>query len=151
VDIATVPFAYTQYCLNGLNRPIVKRWKYVWRPFVGALVNCASAAQLLEECLEKPGSAVVSDHPCMCVCDCYVHRPWYAPGVQAVAGYTEVFDRYTFVTIRGAGHEVHSLTRLCPTQGSLTSSPSTINPGPDVPARLGLPRLLQLPQVGCPP
>jgi serine carboxypeptidase-like clade 2 len=23
-----------------------------------------------------------------------------------VAGYTEVFDRYTFVTIRGAGHEV---------------------------------------------
>ncbi|ELR20229.1 serine carboxypeptidase [Acanthamoeba castellanii str. Neff] len=58
VDIATVPFAYTQYCLNGLHRPIVKRWK-----------------------------------------------PWYAPGVQAVAGYSEVFDRYTFVTIRGAGHE----------------------------------------------
>jgi hypothetical protein len=32
VDIATVPFAYTQYCLNGLQRPIVKRWKYAVPP-----------------------------------------------------------------------------------------------------------------------
>ncbi len=32
VDIATVPFAYTQYCLNGLHRPIVKRWKYAVPP-----------------------------------------------------------------------------------------------------------------------
>lgn len=59
VDIATVPFAYTQFCLNALHRPIVKKWK-----------------------------------------------PWYVPGVQAVAGYSEVFDKYTFVTIKGAGHEV---------------------------------------------
>lgn len=35
-----------------------------------------------------------------------MRRPWYVPGVQAVAGYSEVFDTYTFVTIKGAGHEV---------------------------------------------
>lgn len=29
VDIATVPFAYTQFCLNALHRPIVKKWKCV--------------------------------------------------------------------------------------------------------------------------
>jgi hypothetical protein len=32
--------------------------------------------------------------------------------VQAVAGYSEVFDKYTFVTIKGAGHEVVTLLPL---------------------------------------
>jgi len=56
VDIATVPFAQTQRCLETMNRPIVD----AWRPYT---VN------------------------------------------KEVAGYVEVYDTYTFATIKGAGHE----------------------------------------------
>ena len=56
VDIATVPFAQTQRCLETMNRPIVNEW----RPYI---IN------------------------------------------KEVAGYVEVYDTYTFATIKGAGHE----------------------------------------------
>ena len=56
VDIATVPFAETQRCLETMNRPITE----AWRPYV---IN------------------------------------------REVAGYVEVYDTYTFATIKGAGHE----------------------------------------------
>lgn len=59
VDIATVPFAFTQECLYQLRRPLVSQWK-----------------------------------------------PWYLPGTNSVAGYVEAFDRFTYATIKGAGHEV---------------------------------------------
>jgi serine carboxypeptidase-like clade 2 len=58
VDIATVPHAFTQFCLSRLRRPIIQKW-----------------------------------------------RPYYLPGIGAPGGYVEVFDRYTYATIKGAGHE----------------------------------------------
>jgi len=56
VDLATVPFAQTQRCLETMNRPIVEEW----RPFT---IN------------------------------------------KEVVGYVETYDRYTYATIKGAGHE----------------------------------------------
>jgi len=56
VDIATVPFAQTQRCLETMSRPILEEW----RPYT---IN------------------------------------------KEVAGYVEVYDTYTFATIKGAGHE----------------------------------------------
>jgi len=56
VDIATVPFAETQRCLETMSRPITQKW-----------------------------------------------RPWTIN--LEVAGYVEVYDTYTFATMKGAGHE----------------------------------------------
>jgi len=56
IDIATVPFAGTQRCLETLNRPIKESW-----------------------------------------------REWVLN--KEVAGYVEVYDTFTFATIKGAGHE----------------------------------------------
>lgn len=58
VDIATVPFAYTQACVFQLSA--TKKRKSNW-------------------------------------------GPWFVRG--HTAGYFEEFDRYTYVTIKGAGHE----------------------------------------------
>eukprot|EP01090_Pellita_catalonica_P004442 TRINITY_DN14270_c0_g1_i1.p1 TRINITY_DN14270_c0_g1~~TRINITY_DN14270_c0_g1_i1.p1 ORF type:complete len:410 (-),score=41.51 TRINITY_DN14270_c0_g1_i1:35-1264(-) len=59
VDIATVPFAFTQECLFQLNRPVTKPW-----------------------------------------------TSWYLPGTTSLAGYYEATDKYTYATVKGAGHEV---------------------------------------------
>jgi hypothetical protein len=56
IDIATVPFAGTERCLETMQRPIVKPW-----------------------------------------------RPWLVN--KEVAGYVEIYDTYTWATIKGAGHE----------------------------------------------
>jgi len=56
LDIATVPFAQTQRCLETMNRKITAQW-----------------------------------------------RPWTIN--KEVAGYVEVYDTYTYLTIKGAGHE----------------------------------------------
>lgn len=56
IDIATVPFAGTQRCLETMSRPITSKW-----------------------------------------------RPWLVG--KEVAGYVEVYDTYTFATLKGAGHE----------------------------------------------
>jgi len=63
IDIATVPHAYTQLCVESLHRPVVSSW-----------------------------------------------RPWKVSlsesGQNVTAGYVEVYDRMTFATVKGAGHEV---------------------------------------------
>jgi len=56
VDIATVPFGFTQACLHELQRPTISAW-----------------------------------------------QPWFVD--TATAGYVEVFDTYSYATIKGAGHE----------------------------------------------
>merc|ERR1712137_271224 len=56
IDIATVPFAGTQRCLNTLNRPLKEKW-----------------------------------------------RSWVIN--KEVSGYVEVYDKYTYATVKGAGHE----------------------------------------------
>jgi len=56
VDLATVPFAETQRCLETMNRPITSKWK-----------------------------------------------PWTIN--NEVAGYIEIYDTYTYATLKGAGHE----------------------------------------------
>lgn len=57
VDIATVPFAFTNECLDLLDRPVTSKW-----------------------------------------------QRWTVDG--ETAGFVEEFDRYTFATVKGAGHEV---------------------------------------------
>jgi hypothetical protein len=60
VDVATVPFQYTQQCLSVLNPTVTIPW-----------------------------------------------RPYYIPGNKAdIAGYVESYDLFTYVTVKGAGHEV---------------------------------------------
>jgi serine carboxypeptidase-like clade II len=66
IDIATVPHAKTQVCLDGLGRSVTQSWSR-WT---------------------IPGPALP-------------HR-----ANNITAGYVEVFDGYTFATVKGAGHEV---------------------------------------------
>ena len=63
IDIATVPFAGTQRCLETMQRPITSKW-----------------------------------------------RPWIID--REVAGYVEVYDTYTFATLKAAGHGTPPLRLL---------------------------------------
>ena len=80
IDIATVPFAYTQPCLAELKATQTK----AWGPW---FVNVSDTYMALSSLILSNDISLLSSEQ------------------GQTAGYVEQFDSYTFATVKGAGHE----------------------------------------------
>ena len=86
VDIADVPHVFTQECLSQLGRPIVKEWRYDNKVNIQYYILIEFSRWTVE------GPELPSEIPNA------------AEKQKITAGYCEVYDKYTFTTVRGAGN-----------------------------------------------